>query len=149
MRAAPAGSVVVLIRHSLPEIDPARPATEWPLSVEGRRRARELAADLRQYGLQLLASSGECRAVQTAATLGEELHLAVDVVPDLHEHDRANVVGLDRPAFLRAVGQRPIHIVAVPRTAVCCCPAEARPAPDRLAGRGRRLDPWRVATRRR
>jgi broad specificity phosphatase PhoE len=96
---------LVLIRHSVPAIDPSRPAREWSLSAEGRVRARQLAADLGRYELQVLASSEEVKAVQTARILGEELGLAVKVVPGLHEQERSDAVGLDREAFLRSVAR--------------------------------------------
>jgi len=105
----PGGSLLVLIRHSVPAIDPSLPAGEWPLSVEGRGRARQLAADLERYGLHVLASSEECKAVQTARILGEALGLAVEVVPGLHEQERSDVVGLDREAFLRGVARLFTH----------------------------------------
>lgn len=103
------GSVLVLIRHSLPEIDPSRPAREWSLSPEGVRRVRQLAACLGPYQLDVLISSEERKAIQTAAIIGEELGLPVEVVPGLHEHDRSGVVGLDREAFLCAIERTFAH----------------------------------------
>jgi broad specificity phosphatase PhoE len=105
----PEGSLVVLIRHSTPEIDPSRPAREWALSAEGRGRARQLAAYLERYDLRVLASSEEHKAVQTAHILGEELGLSVEVVPGLHEQERSDVGRLDREAFLRGVAQLFAH----------------------------------------
>jgi broad specificity phosphatase PhoE len=101
----PEGALLVLIRHSVPAIDSSRPAREWSLSAEGCGRARQLAVDLERYGLQVLASSEEVKAVQTARILGEELNLAAEVTPGLHEQERSDAVGLDREAFLRAVAQ--------------------------------------------
>ncbi len=89
----------MLVRHSLPQIDPGRPAREWPLSPEGCRRARQLAGYLAPHDLELLVSSEERKAVQTAAIAGEELGLPVVVTAGLHEQDRSGVVGLDREAF--------------------------------------------------
>ena len=103
------GSLLVLVRHSVPEIDPGRPAREWSLSPEGSRRARQLAPDLAPYDLEVLVSSEERKAVQTAAIIGEELGLAAEVVPGLHEHDRSGVVGLDREAFLSAIERTFAH----------------------------------------
>ena len=37
---------LILVKHSLPEIDPSVPANEWRLSCEGRRRARKLGERL-------------------------------------------------------------------------------------------------------
>jgi broad specificity phosphatase PhoE len=91
--------VLVLVRHSLPEMDPARPAREWALSPEGCRRAVQLAAHLAPYRLELIASSEELKAMQTAAILGEELGVAVVVTQGLQEQDRGGTVGLDREAF--------------------------------------------------
>ena len=103
------GPVLVLVRHSLPEIDPSRPGREWSLSPERSRRARQLAPCLAPYHLEVLVSSEEPKAVQTAAIIGEELGLPPEVVPGLHEHDRSGVVGLDREAFLGAIARTFAH----------------------------------------
>ena len=46
--------VLVLVRHSLPEIDPAVSSREWRLSEEGRVRSRILAENLVKYDLDQL-----------------------------------------------------------------------------------------------
>ena len=94
-----AGNILVLVRHSVPEIDPHRPAHEWALSADGCRRAGQLAAWLAAYGLDLLVSSEEQKAVQTAAIAGEELGLPVVITPGLHEQDRSGAIGLDHGQF--------------------------------------------------
>lgn len=90
---------LVLVRHSLPEIDPDRPAREWSLSPEGSRRAVQLAGYLASHNLELIVSSDERKAVQTAAILGEELGMPVVVTHGLQEQDRGGAVGLDRTSF--------------------------------------------------
>jgi broad specificity phosphatase PhoE len=103
------GPVLALVRHSLPDVDPSRPAREWSLSAEGCRRARQFAACLAPYDLEVLACSEERKALQTAAIIGEELGLPVEVVPGLHEHDRSGAVGLDHEAFLDGVARMFAH----------------------------------------
>ena len=97
--------MLVLARHSLPAIELSRPAHQWSLSPEGCRRAVQLAALLACYDLELLVSSEEPKAVQTAAIVGEELGLPAVVVQGLHEHERSGVVGLDGEAFRDGVAR--------------------------------------------
>ena len=57
---------LVLVKHSLPEIDPAVPAKDWHLSEEGCVRSRILGEELDRYDLDLVISSIELKAMETA-----------------------------------------------------------------------------------
>ena len=81
---------LILVKHSLPEIVENIPAREWKLSVEGRKRARNLAERLFQYKPEILISSDELKARETAGIVGESLGLKYLVAAGLHEHDRSN-----------------------------------------------------------
>jgi len=80
---------VVLVKHSLPEIRQDAPAREWNLSETGKTRAYKLAEKLRDYPFEIVYSSIEPKAVQTAKILGDELNVEVQLVDGLHEHDRS------------------------------------------------------------
>jgi probable phosphoglycerate mutase len=80
--------ILILVRHSLPEIDPGRPAAGWPLSEEGRRRSRVLARRLAGYDLAAIVASQEPKATETGRIVAETLSLPFETAPDLHEHER-------------------------------------------------------------
>jgi len=83
---------LVLIKHSLPEVVPARPAATWRLGEEGRRRARLLADRLVERGVSpaLLATSPEPKAAETATIVAAANGWpAPRVEPGLREHEGA------------------------------------------------------------
>ncbi len=82
---------LILVKHSLPEILEDVPAREWHLSDEGRERARRLAEKLMRYQPEIVISSVEPKARETAAILAKNLGLEFREVEDLHEHDRNGV----------------------------------------------------------
>jgi broad specificity phosphatase PhoE len=90
-----------LIRHSIPQIDPLLPASQWELSEEGITRARSLANDLLTSGsnVDVIVSSIEPKARETARILGETLDKPFSVVAGLHEHERTNLPFLERSQF--------------------------------------------------
>lgn len=98
-------SRLILIKHSLPEIDPHKPAAEWPLSAAGRGRSVALAAYVRPYAPTRVYSSREAKAMETAQILAEQLGLPGEPVDDLHEHDRRNVRWAEREQFETMVKQ--------------------------------------------
>jgi broad specificity phosphatase PhoE len=81
---------LILVKHSLPEIVETIPAREWTLSDGGRARARKLAERLLPFQPEVIASSVESKARETASILAEYLGLAVHAVGGLHEHDRSS-----------------------------------------------------------
>ena len=81
---------LILVKHSVPEIVEALPARQWTLSEEGRSRARKLAEMLLLYEPDIIVSSVEPKARETAFILAEELGLIVHSVEGLHEHDRSS-----------------------------------------------------------
>ena len=89
---------LILIKHSKPEIRADVPAKFWNLSTEGRERAARLAEKLSKYALQMIVSSDEPKAMQTAQTIGDAHYIPLHVVQNLHEHDRSNVLANDAQA---------------------------------------------------
>ena len=112
--------VLVLVKHSLPEIDPAVPSREWRLSEEGRARSRILAEQLDQYDLEVIASSNESKAIETANISACRLNVPVEVVEGLHEHERSNVGFLEKDRFEQSIARffsRPAELVFGEETA--------------------------------
>lgn len=87
---------LLLIRHSLPTIEPDRPAKQWRLSEEGRERCSLLSERVASYSPSSLFSSLEPKALETAEMIGSRLNLSTVPVHDLHEHDREHVPLLSR-----------------------------------------------------
>ncbi len=82
------GRIVVLIRHSGPEVDPERPASEWALSAEGINRCETLASELKRFLPAILLSSPETKALKTAERIGLSLNIGFSVSENLREHRR-------------------------------------------------------------
>lgn len=94
---------LVLVKHSLPQIEEEVPAARWNLSVEGRARCQTLSARLAPYSLKWLVSSVEPKAAQTAEIVAARLGLGSEIARGLHEHDRSNVPFLGAAEFVRGV----------------------------------------------
>ena len=80
--------IVVLIRHSVPVVDPDRPAFEWSLSDEGIARCEVLAANLSRFLPAVMFSSPETKAIETARNIGSHLGIGFSVRDVLREHRR-------------------------------------------------------------
>lgn len=106
--------MLLLIRHSVPEIDPRRPAAEWRLSEEGRARCNRLGAQVAGYRPERLLSSPEPKALETAELIAPKLGLEVELDGDLREHERRSLPFLPRAEFLdrmRKFFARPDEVV--------------------------------------
>lgn len=79
---------LILIKHSEPAIDPGAPPNSWHLSEEGRRRSTTLATRLEPYMPEVVLTSEEPKATETAQIVSDWLGLKVIAHPRLHEHDR-------------------------------------------------------------
>jgi broad specificity phosphatase PhoE len=79
---------LILVKHSLPTIDPTRPRREWQLSEEGRLRSVRLAERLGPYAPREIATSPEPKALGTATIVARTLGgLPLTTIPDLREQD--------------------------------------------------------------
>ncbi len=95
---------LVLVKHSMPEIEREKPASAWKLGEAGRCRARLLAARLSEFSPKLIWSSREPKAVETAEIVANEFGVPVEIADGLEEHHRDNVPFWDeREAFESAV----------------------------------------------
>jgi broad specificity phosphatase PhoE len=105
---------LLLVRHSLPEIDPSVPSETWRLSEEGRVRCKRLRIEIAAYEPRRLLSSPEPKAVETAELIAPVLGLEVEVEDDLRETARRTVGWLredDLRAGIRQLFARPDEVV--------------------------------------
>ncbi len=79
---------LVLVRHSMPEVNADTPASDWSLSETGRHRAVLLAERLTGLNPDVIWSSREPKAVETAEIVADSLGVPVQVADGLEEHHR-------------------------------------------------------------
>lgn len=91
---------LILVKHSLPQMQPRLPPREWRLSEEGRRRCALVAEKLRGYRPARIIASVEPKAAETGRLVAESLALPFVTAPGLHENDRTGVPWYDDPANL-------------------------------------------------
>jgi broad specificity phosphatase PhoE len=96
-------NTLILIRHSQSQPERDRPASQWPLTEEGRRRCIALAKRLAAYAPDVIVTSRERKAIETGALVAARLALPTLIAHGLHEHEREQVGWLSNPAFERAV----------------------------------------------
>lgn len=81
---------IIFVKHSLPEIMPDRLPNQWRLGEEGRARCLLLADTLAPYQPDVIVSSNEAKAIETAELIGKRLSLSHQIVEGLREHQRDN-----------------------------------------------------------
>ena len=111
---------LIFVKHSVPEMDETRPANTWKLSKEGQVRAQRLAEQLGDFEPEVILSSNEPKAKETAEIVASRLQLDMQIVPDLHEHDRSNVPFLSHDVFqvsIREFFQKPDELILGRETA--------------------------------
>ncbi|HJQ14644.1 MAG TPA: histidine phosphatase family protein [Anaerolineales bacterium] len=111
---------LILIRHSLPRIEEDRPANAWNLSVEGQLRAHRLAEQLERFEPEIIVSSNEPKAKETAEILATHFQIDMQTISDLREQDRSNVPYLSTNEFqasMREFFQKPDELVLGSETA--------------------------------
>ncbi|KAB8140386.1 histidine phosphatase family protein [Chloroflexia bacterium SDU3-3] len=111
---------LILVKHSLPTLDPAAPAASWRLAPEGLRRCRALAEHLRAYAPGQIVSSAEPKAQATASAVADALAMPWRVAEGLEEHHRRSAPFLADEAFRQAVAamfDRPGELVFGEETA--------------------------------
>ncbi len=90
---------LILVKHSLPEMIPTIPAKQWKLSNEGQLRCKRLAEKLASYSPEIVISSTEPKAIETAQNIARHMGTSFRTLEGLHEHDRAGVGFLHREQF--------------------------------------------------
>jgi broad specificity phosphatase PhoE len=113
-------NLLILIRHSQSQTDSTRPASQWPLTEEGRRRCGPLADRLAAYAPSAIVTSHERKAIETGVLLAARLGMQATLAEGLHEHQREHVGWLPHPEFEQAVAAffaRPNELVFGEETA--------------------------------
>ena len=80
---------LVLVKHSMPEIKRDTPASAWRLSEIGCQRSELLAARLRDFSPEVIWSSRESKAVETAEVVATAFGVPVQIADGLEEHHRS------------------------------------------------------------
>lgn len=105
---------MLLVRHSVPAVDPSIPAAEWRLSPEGRRLCEALAGRVAAHEPDLVVSSPEPKARETAELLAARLGLELRESYGLREQERRRVGWLERvelEAGIRRLFAEPDRVV--------------------------------------
>ncbi len=100
---------LILVKHSLPKIVSAIPAREWRLSKSGQVRCEALAEKLESYVPDVIISSVEPKAIETAEIIAGQLNKPLSTFEGLHEHDRTGVDFLDQESFETKVNDFFVH----------------------------------------
>ena len=87
----------------MPDIDPSKPASTWRLGNVGRYRAGVLATKLRSFSPELIWSSREPKAVETASIVARTFDVTVRLADGLEEHHRDEVPYLPKREFENTV----------------------------------------------
>ena len=82
---------LVLVKHSMPEIEPDRPASTWRLGEIGRQRSELLASSLSSFNPEVIWSSTEPKAVESAEIVATSFGVPVQTAVGLEEHHRDGV----------------------------------------------------------
>lgn len=117
-------SMLLLIKHSLPEMLPGVPANQWRLSAEGRERCNTLSEALRPYAPDMVVSSIETKAVETGQIVAQKLSKPFRSFDGLHEHERGGVDFTSQEQFranVQAFFQAPNELVFGRETASQTC----------------------------
>jgi broad specificity phosphatase PhoE len=105
---------LLLVRHSVPELDLSVPSEEWRLSEEGRRRCGPLAERLARHEPRVLLASTEPKVRETAELVAPTLGLEVQLSDGLRETARRTVGWLTPEEIDRGVRElfeRPSEVV--------------------------------------
>lgn len=94
---------LILVRHGNPDGSSGAPASGWRLSAHGLARSGQLARRLEPVSASKIYTSTERKAVETAQAIGDVLHLPVEVVKGLHEHERPDTPLLEPGEFEAAM----------------------------------------------
>jgi broad specificity phosphatase PhoE len=84
-----ASRVFRYLSHPQVNIDANVPVPEWGLSDVGRQRTLAVRHSPLLKATQLVVSSGERKALETASLIAEALGLVVLTLPESHENDRS------------------------------------------------------------
>ncbi len=95
-------SNLILVRHSISRQQPGISAHEWDLTDEGHARCLILAERLKKFQPEIIVTSPEPKAHQTAKAIATELSKPLEIEADLQEHRRATATYFADEAEFRA-----------------------------------------------
>ncbi len=98
-------SQLLLVKHALPEIVSDVPSNQWHLSEPGRARCNALADKLAAYNPDVIVSSVEPKAAETARIVAHRLDKPFEMIQGLHEHERSSVGFLGTAQFETALAR--------------------------------------------
>jgi broad specificity phosphatase PhoE len=93
---------LILVRHSISRQQPGVSAHEWDLTDEGCARCLILAERLKKFQPEIIVTSPEPKAHQTAKAIADELSKPLEIEVDLQEHRRATATYFADEAEFRA-----------------------------------------------
>jgi broad specificity phosphatase PhoE len=96
---------LVLVRHAEVALELDRPAPEWRLTDAGRAAAAALAGSRSWDGVELVATSPEPKARDTAEPIAAALGLPLRVEDDLREVERGGLPVLERADYVALVAR--------------------------------------------
>lgn len=105
---------LILVRHSLSQIDPNKSPHQWGLTDAGRARCVPLAKQLAEHRPQVVVTSREPKATQTGELVAGQLEIPCLAADGLHEHSRLAGGFLDSGEFrarIEALFARPDQLV--------------------------------------
>jgi len=79
---------LILVKHSLPALEPGVPSRDWRLSDMGRARCAPLTDRLAAYEPAVIVASAEPKATETGQIVASRLAVPIEVIVGLHENDR-------------------------------------------------------------
>lgn len=115
---------LILVKHSLPEIIPRIPANQWTLSEIGRVRCKSLVEKIESHAPDIVVSSMEPKAIETAQILAGQINKPFRTFEGLVEHDRTGVGFLGKEQFEAKVNdffEHPDHLIMGRETASEAC----------------------------
>ena len=87
------------LTHPQVLIEPNKPVPEWSLNEIGANRIAALANSNALVGTQLVVSSAETKAIETATPLADALKCRLEVREYMHENDRSSTGFLQPDEF--------------------------------------------------
>lgn len=96
-------SMLYIVRHSIPAIDPTVAAEHWSLSDAGARAAQQLGELPCWQNVDIIYSSPEPKALQTAEAIARQWGTGVIIEYDLREL-QMKPIWLDNVDFVKKVG---------------------------------------------
>lgn len=91
--------LVRYLTHPQVEMDPAVPVPDWGLSAVGQARVSALVEAGWLAGTTAVVSSGERKAMETAAPIAAGLGVELEIREAMHENDRSATGYLPPPEF--------------------------------------------------